>query len=100
MPSVSQSSPCHLAFSPEGGHLYCSHYGDGRVTVFRVEPSGSLWVPEQVIQHEGCGPTLPTRAPAVHYGRFTPDGNYICFCDLGLDVVRVYEPDADGLLSL
>jgi 6-phosphogluconolactonase len=99
MPSVSASGPCHLCFSPDGRFIYAAHYGEGRATVYSVEPEGGLWGPVQVIQHTGSGPSPQQGVPHAHYCYPTPDGAFICYVDLGLDVVRLYRPDGNGILS-
>ena len=100
VPAVCQNSTCHVCFSPDKRFAYAAHYFEGRTSAYAISSDASLWGPIQLIQHEGCGPTMPFQTSAhVHYCRFTPDGKYLCCVDLGLDIIRLYKPDEYGQLS-
>ena len=71
---------CHLAVADKG--IFAANYISG--SVFRT--------PDLLVTHSGRG-THPTRqeAPHVHCTEITPDGKYVCVCDLGVDKVIVYD---------
>lgn len=73
---------CHLTVHKN--KVYCANYISGSV----------MMLPDKVVQHEGRG-ICPNRqeAPHVHYVGATPDGQYICATDLGLDTIFVYNFD-------
>ncbi len=77
------SAPCHLAVDPSGALLAVANYGDGTVTVHRIDDSGlltDLW-------------TFPYREGShAHYALFGPDG-VLHVTDLGTDEVRRYLVD-------
>jgi 6-phosphogluconolactonase len=97
--SSSYKAPCHICVSPDGRFVYASHYGEGQNSVYSIAENGEIWGPIQVITHEGHGPHPQQDVPHIHFGGFTPDGKYLLHCDLGLDVIHVYKPDGDGLLT-
>jgi 6-phosphogluconolactonase len=72
---------CHLCRFD--GVLCCANY-----------VSGSVMIGDQVVTHEGSGPNLPRQDKAhTHFCAVTPDKDYLCVCDLGLDTIFVYRKD-------
>ena len=98
-PAACERPPCHTCVSPDGRFAYSAHYVEGQCSVYRIGDSGEPWGPIQVITHRGKGPHIQQVGPRVHYATFTPDGEYVCFVDLGLDVIHVCKPDENGVLS-
>ena len=91
---------CHLCMSPDERFLYVANYGSGSVDVFPVTDEG-VGERIQTIQNSGKG-IDPNRqeGPHSHCVKFTPDGKYLCLCDLGVDAVIVYRQDPEsGLLT-
>ena len=72
-------SPCHLALSPDGRELAVANYGDGVVSICRVE-NGAL---------TGEVQALPGRAGA-HAHMCVFDEDRLLVCDLGCDMVRAF----------
>lgn len=72
-------SPCHLALSPDGRELAVANYGDGVVSICRVE-NGAL---------TGEVQALPGRAGA-HAHMCVFDRDRLLVCDLGCDEVRTF----------
>lgn len=74
--------PCHL--TKWQGMLCAANY-----------LSGSVKIGDKLCVHEGSGPNLPRQDMAhTHFCAPTPDGKYLCVCDLGLDSIYLYRPDA------
>ncbi len=72
---------CHLCRFD--GALCCANY-----------VSGSVLIGNRLVTHTGAGPNLPRQDKAhTHFCAVTPDRNYLCVCDLGLDTVFVYRKD-------
>lgn len=81
------SFPCHLAVDPSGGLLAVANYGDGAVTLHRLDasglPAGEVW-------------TFPYRAGShAHQTVFGPDG-VLYVPDLGAGEIRRYLTGKDG----
>ncbi|MGW4422973.1 lactonase family protein [Streptosporangium sp. NPDC004631] len=75
------SFPCHLAVDPSGTLLAVANYGDGTVTVHRIDGLGLLTCEVR---------TFPYRAGAhAHQAVFGPDG-VLYVADLGADEIRRY----------
>ncbi|WP_233632631.1 lactonase family protein [Parapedobacter sp. ISTM3] len=95
-------APCHVAVDRGGTHVVVSNYGGGSISVFPIEPDGSLGAISQLIQHTGSGPDQSRQqAPHVHSAFFTPDERRIYVQDLGTDNVHIYDfrpASADGPL--
>lgn len=83
--------PCHLALSPNGGHLFVANYGSGSVSVYPVKRNGALGTMSGQIIHQGSGPN-PQRqeGPHCHFAAIAPDGRHLLINDLGLDTVFLY----------
>lgn len=75
---------CHL--SVNNGNVYCANYISGSV----------IKMPDKLIKHKGKG-IHPTRqeSPHAHYVGFTPDKEFVCAVDLGLDTVFLYNKDLE-----
>ena len=75
---------CHLSVSC--GDVYCANYISGSV----------IKMPEKLIKHEGKGINpIRQEAPHAHYVGFTPDKEFVCVVDLGLDTVFLYNRDLE-----
>lgn len=75
---------CHL--SVNCGAVYCANYISGSV----------IKMPEKLIKHEGKGINpIRQEAPHAHYVGFTPDKEFVCVVDLGLDTVFLYDKDLE-----
>ncbi len=88
------ASPCHLALSPDGGHLAVANYASGSVSVHPLAPDGSVGARTDLVSHAGpLGPVEDRQDGAhAHQVVFGPAGR-LFVCDLGLDAVVAYELD-------
>ncbi|MFC3196409.1 lactonase family protein [Parapedobacter deserti] len=85
-------SPCHVVTDREGTHVVVSNYSGGSISVFPIQPDGSLGAMKQLIQHEGSGPNRDRQQkPHVHSAFFSPDQKRIYVQDLGTDKINIYE---------
>ncbi len=84
--------PCHVVTDRAGTHVVVSNYSGGNVSIFPIQPDGSLGPIQQLIKHTGNGPD-PNRqgAPHVHSAFFSPDEKRLYIQDLGIDKVMVYD---------
>lgn len=73
---------CHL--TADGGDVYAVNYISG--SIFKT--------PDQLVLHSGHSihPTRQT-SPHTHFVHLTPDGQYLCVTDLGLDKIFLYNKD-------
>ena len=93
------AGPCHLALSPDGRHLFVSHYAGGSLTVFELDDNGVPARVSDAVQHvmgdrdrEGANPLRQERAH-IHFALC--DGESVFVVDLGLNQVFVYGWDAE-----
>lgn len=75
---------CHLAVNNED--IYCVNYISGSV----------IKIPERLVVHEGHG-IHPQRQekPHTHFVGLTPDDEYVCVTDLGLDTIFIYNKNLE-----
>ena len=94
------SAACHATLSADERFMYVANYVTGCICVLPVK-DGQLGQSIQHIIHEGSGPSLPRQASAhTHQCLFRPETNELFVCDLGMDLVFVYEQDpVTGLLD-
>lgn len=80
--STKGEAACHIAVHNE--KVYCANYISGSV----------IQLPDRLVQHKGRGNHSKRQtSPHAHYVGATPDGNYICVADLGLDTIFIYNLD-------
>lgn len=92
--STGGDSPCHLAVSPTGRHLFTANYGSGSVAVHRLHPAGAPGERTDLLTHAGHGPD-PDRQDRGHAHMVSPDpaGGRLLAVDLGTDSVYQYDVD-------
>ncbi|KAI2602223.1 putative isomerase YbhE [Hypoxylon sp. NC1633] len=92
--------PVSIAKFGVGGHgLALAHYSGSSVSVVAFTPEGNLTlVQNDTYALEAPGPN-PARqeAPHPHEAILDPTASYVLVPDLGADVVRIYQADADTL---
>ncbi|MFF7250857.1 lactonase family protein [Embleya sp. NPDC008237] len=93
------SIPCHLAVSPDGGHLVAANYGSGDLIVHRLDEHGSLaGVSEQVALPGPGSKAHPKRQSAAHPHQVVfEDHDSLTVVDLGGDVLLTYHLSAGRL---
>ena len=93
--------PCHLAVSPDGGHLFVANYGSGSVAVHPLDDQGVPGERSDVLRHAGHGAD-PDRQAGPHAHQVCPgaDSASLLVVDLGIDLVGRYRLDrATGRLT-
>ncbi len=90
--SINGMRGCHIALTGADDYLVVSGYHDGKVTVIRISDDGALDCITDEVYHSGIGMT-PDRnfSPHVECCTFTPDGEYLCACDSGIDQIKIYQ---------
>ena len=84
-------SSCHITTDPACRYLYCANYTSGNLNEFKLE-NGSFSGEGRMITYSGkLGPNRRRQEHThAHCVRFTPDYNYLCLVDLGLDEVLLF----------
>lgn len=90
-------NPVYLTQSRNGGFVVNANYTEGTVTVFPVQPDGSLKPYVQRLTFAGTGPVAQRQdKPHVHAVVFSPDQRFVFVPDLGADRIRVFEFAGSG----
>ncbi|WP_219470903.1 lactonase family protein [Nonomuraea rhizosphaerae] len=92
-------SPCHVAVSPDGAVLAAANYGDGTVSLHRLDPRGAFTGTMTVLPHEGSGPN-PERQQGPHAHQAVFHDGVLHVSDLGTDEIRRYTPQGEKLEAL
>lgn len=90
--------PAYVGYDQDRKLLYSANYHKGTVTVFKVASDGTLTQTDEVTHQGECGPKPEQDAPHAHYADLTPDKR-LAVCDLGMDLVVVYDVSDDGKLT-
>lgn len=90
------ASSCHLTTDSAGNFLYCANYLTGDFIEFRLR-DGLYQDAGRLIALTGEPGPNPVRQDHAHTHCtvFTPDGQYLCVVDLGLDEVQLFAFDPD-----
>lgn len=94
---------CYVEVDKDDRYLFVGGYHDGRVTMMNLNKDGSIGEIADGIFHKGIGMSIAERnsRPHVTCVILTPDQEYLCAVDCGLDQVKVYKIDYEnGKLKL
>ena len=95
---------CYLEIDREGRFLFVGGYYDARVTMMRLDPeSGEIIGVADGVFHKGMSRNVAQRSfvPHVTCVKLTPEEQFLCAVDSGLDQVKFYGVDYDeGKLRL
>lgn len=90
--TISGMRGCYLETDPKDKLLFVGGYHDGKVTVLRLQEDGSVGEVLDSVYHKGLGSVAERNfRPHVSCVTLTPDGNYLCATDLGVDHVKIYK---------
>lgn len=89
---------CHLAEDPKRHFLYSADYAHGTVAQYPLGDDGQIAPCCKLLRHSGSGPNKARQeGPHAHFTHITPDGRYLCVIDLGLDAIKAYPLNEDGI---
>lgn len=82
---------CHIAIDYNDKYIFVSGFHDGKATVLRLNPDGSVGDIVDGVFHKGLGSVAERNfRPHVTCTRWTPDCQFVLAADSGLDQVRIY----------
>lgn len=92
---------CHLATDAEDRYIFVSGYHDGKETILRLNPDGTVGEITDKVFHKGLGSVAERNfRPHVSCAGRTPDGEFLMAADLGIDQVKIYGFDSEkGTIS-
>ncbi len=92
-------APAYVGLDEQRHLLFAANYHKATVEVYRLDLQGKLTKTDEVT-HQGLPGPRPEQAdgPHCHYADLTPDKRLIV-CDLGLDLVVIYNVDSQGRLT-
>ena len=87
--------PCHISVDARGEFLLVAGYGCGTVSLYDLNPDGTLRSLCDFSRYSGVGYDYADRqkGPHAHFAVFHAERDEVLVCDLGLDMVYVYELD-------
>lgn len=94
---------CYVEVDDKNRYLFVGGHHDGRVSMMRLMPDGSIGGIADGVFHKGMGRSIAQRnfIPHVDCVKLTPDQKFLCAVDNGLDQVKIYRVDYEyGKLKL
>lgn len=93
---------CHLTTDAEDRFIFVSGYHDGKETILRLNPDGTVGEITDKVFHEGLGSVAERNfRPHVSCASRTPDGCFLMVADVGIDQVKIYRFDEkEGTITL
>lgn len=89
--SINGMRGCHLSVTKDNRFLFVSGYHDGKITVMKLKSDGSIGSIADQIIHQGMGSIAERNfRPHVSCAQLTPDGDFLCVCDKGIDQIKLY----------
>jgi 6-phosphogluconolactonase len=89
--SINGMRGCHLSTTKDDTFLFVSGYHDGKLTVLKLNPDGSVGAITDEVFHSGIGSIADRNfRPHISCAQLTPDEELLCVCDLGIDQVKLY----------
>ncbi len=85
------TAPCHITVDSLSRYLFAANYGNGTVSAFILEKDGSIHPRSMNYTHQGMGPNAKRqKGPHAHNVELSPDEQYLCAVDLGIDRIMLY----------
>lgn len=92
--SINGMRACHISISKKEDYIFTAGYHDGKMSVVRVNPDGSVGEMTAEVYHKGMGSIAERNyRPHVTCARLTPDQKFLTSCDVGMDQVQLYRFD-------
>ena len=100
--SIKGMRGCHISVDRKNEFVFTAGYHDGKATVLRLRPDGSVGEVTAEVYNRGLGSIAErTFRPHTSCVRLTPDEKYLLVADLGIDQIKVFEfHHRDGSLRL
>lgn len=100
--SIKGMRGCHMSVDSKNKFIFTAGYHDGKATVLRLRPDGSVGDITAEVYNRGLGSIAErTFRPHVSCVCMTPDEKYLLVSDLGIDQIKVFRLDRrDGSLHL
>ena len=88
---VNGMRPHHICVDRESKYLYTSGYHDGKLTILRLEPDGTIGSIVDEVYHKGLG-SIAERGSRAHItcSKPTRDMRFVMSADPGIDQVSIY----------
>lgn len=87
---------CYVSTDFTDQYLFVAGYHDGKLTVLRLNPDGSVGEITDEIYHKGLGSIAERNfRPHITCARMTHDNKYLLVADQGMDHVNVYHFDVE-----
>ncbi|MFZ2353463.1 lactonase family protein [Paucilactobacillus nenjiangensis] len=90
--------PAYVGIDEARQLVFSGNYHLATVDVMKTNNDGSLTLTDSVTHQGVTGPAPEQNTPHVHYCDLTPDQRLVV-CDLGMDLVVVYDVSDDGKLT-
>ncbi len=86
---------CYVETDSQNRYLFVGGFHDGRVTMMRLNPDGTVGNVADGVFHQGLGKSVAEKKldPHVTCVILTPDEKYLCAVDYGLNQIKIYEVD-------
>jgi 6-phosphogluconolactonase len=97
VPTPPGAGPRHLAFAPNGKHVYVINEMSKSITLFDYDPAAGMLIERQTV------PTLPPEFEGTSYCadlKITADGRFLYGTNRGHDSIAAYRIGPDGQLTL
>ncbi len=95
--SINGMRGCYLSTDYEEKLLFVSGYYDGKITVLRLLPDGSIGEITDEVYHKALGlGTGRSFQPHVECVKMTRDNHYLCAADSGMDRCVIYSVDHEN----
>lgn len=89
--SINGMRACHISLTPDDKYIFTAGYHDGKASVVRINPDGSVGEMTAEVFHKGMGSIAERNyRPHITCARITPDGKFLTASDVGLDQVKLY----------
>ena len=89
---------CYVEIDSQDRYLFLAGFHDGKVTMMRLNEDGSIAGIADGVFHQGIGKSSVEKRmdPRVSCTKLTPDEQYLCAVDWGLNQIKIYEVDYEG----
>lgn len=91
--------PAYVGLDLNHHMLFSANYHTAEINIYQIDADGHFHLTDSV-HHEGTTGPKPEQVdgPHPHFADLTPDGR-LAVCDLGMDLLVIYNIDANGKLT-